>query len=56
VLPNNSSITTLIVPPCTQSSSDKSQSQNKSLALPGKGTSVTAPPCTVPQQSSSSSS
>jgi hypothetical protein len=54
VLPNNSSITTLIVPPCTQSSSDQNQSSNKSLALPGKGTSVTAPACTVPQQSSSS--
>src|SRR4051812_25833636 len=54
VLPNNSSITTLIVPPCTQSSGDQNQSSNKGLALPGKGTSVTAPPCTVPQQSSSS--
>jgi hypothetical protein len=54
VLPNNAKITTLIVPPCTQSSSDQSQAPNKSLALPGKGTSVTAPPCTVPQQSSSS--
>jgi hypothetical protein len=54
VLPNNSSITTLIVPPCTQSSGDQNQKSNKSLALPGKGTSVTAPPCTVPQQSSSS--
>lgn len=56
VLPNNSSVTTLIVPPCTQASGDANQDQNKSLALPGKGTSVTAPPCTVPQQSSSSSS
>jgi len=55
VLPNNSSVTTLIVPPCTQASGDANQDQNKSLALPGKGTSVTAPPCTVPQQSSSSS-
>jgi hypothetical protein len=54
VLPNNSTITTLIVPPCTQASGDANQDQNKSLALPGKGTSVTAPPCTVPQQSSSS--
>ena len=54
VLPNNSSITTLIVPPCTKASGDQSQSQNKGLALPGKGTSVTAPPCTVPEQSSSS--
>lgn len=54
VLPNNSAITTLIVPPCTQSSGDSGQKSNKSLALPGKGTSVTAPPCTVPQQSSSS--
>jgi hypothetical protein len=54
VLPNNSSITTLIVPPCTMSSGDQNQSSNKGLALPGKGTSVTAPPCTVPQQSSSS--
>jgi hypothetical protein len=52
VLPNNSAITTLIVPPCTMSSSN--QSPTKGLALPGKGTSVTAPPCTVPQQSSSS--
>jgi hypothetical protein len=55
VLPNNSTVTTLIVPPCTQASGDANQDQNKSLALPGKGTSVTAPPCTVPQQSSSSS-
>jgi hypothetical protein len=54
VLPNNSSVTTLIVPPCTQASGDASQNKNRSLALPGKGTSVTAPPCTVPQQSSSS--
>ena len=54
VLPNNSTVTTLIVPPCTQASGDANQDQNKSLALPGKGTSVTAPPCTVPQQSSSS--
>ena len=54
VLPNNSSVKTLIVPPCTQASGDANQDQNKSLALPGKGTSVTAPPCTVPQQSSSS--
>src|SRR4051812_48815605 len=54
VLPNNSSVKTLIVPPCTQASSDQNQAPNKSLALPGKGTSVTAPPCTVPQQSSSS--
>src|SRR3954466_15267502 len=56
VLPNNSTVKTLIVPPCTQASGDANQDQNKSLALPGKGTSVTAPPCTVPQQSSSSSS
>ncbi len=54
VLPNNSSVKTLIVPPCTQASGNANQDQNKSLALPGKGTSVTAPPCTVPQQSSSS--
>jgi hypothetical protein len=54
VLPNNSSITTLIVPPCTMASGDQNQASNKGLALPGKGTSVTAPPCTVPQQSSSS--
>jgi hypothetical protein len=54
VLPNNSSVTTLIVPPCTQASGDANQDKNRSLALPGKGTSVTAPPCTVPQQSSSS--
>src|SRR4051795_672257 len=54
VLPNNSSVKTLIVPPCTQASGDANQDQNKSLALPGKGTSITAPPCTVPQQSSSS--
>lgn len=54
VLPNNSSVTTLIVPPCTQASGDGNQQANRSLALPGKGTSVTAPPCTVPQQSSSS--
>jgi hypothetical protein len=52
VLPNNASITTLIVPPCTQSSSNSQP--NKGLALPGKGKSITAPPCTVPQQSSSS--
>jgi hypothetical protein len=55
VLPNNSSVTTLIVPPCTQASGDASQQANKSLTIPGKGTSVTAPPCTVPQQSRSSS-
>ena len=54
VLPNNSTVKTLIVPPCTQASGDANQDQNKSLALPGKGTSITAPPCTVPQQSSSS--
>src|SRR3954452_22086327 len=34
VLPNNAKITTLIVPPCTQSSSDQNQAPNKSLALP----------------------
>jgi hypothetical protein len=36
------------------STGDTTQQQNKGLALPGKGKSITAPPCTVPQQSSSS--
>jgi hypothetical protein len=46
------------VPPCTSSASDGSQQQaNRSLALPAKSKtkSVTAPPCSVPSGSSSSS-
>jgi hypothetical protein len=54
VLPNDSNIKTLIVPPCTMTSADQNQDANKSLALNGKGESITAPPCTVPSQSSSS--
>lgn len=54
VLPNDSNIRTLIVPPCTMTSADQNQDANKSLALNGKGESITAPPCTVPAQSSSS--
>jgi hypothetical protein len=68
VLPNNSGVATLIVPPCTQSSGGSSSGGGSSasggsnssgaatsLAVPAKGKakSVTAPPCTVPQQSSS---
>jgi hypothetical protein len=55
VLPSNSSVTTVIVPPCTQGPGGTS---NKSNALPANNGEkiVTAPPCTVPSSSSSSSS
>jgi hypothetical protein len=58
VLPNDSKLKTVIVPPCTtgQSQSPQSSSSGNSVALPSTGDqeSVTAPPCTVPPGAMSS--
>jgi hypothetical protein len=59
VLPNDSNLKTVIVPPCTKPSGGAGQSgQSSGTALPAVGDeeTVTAPPCTASQQSSSAPS
>jgi hypothetical protein len=53
VLPANSNIQTLIVPPCTPSSGSGGAGapQGANNALPSTSKTVTAPPCTFQQQS-----
>lgn len=51
VLPTNSNVRTIIVPPCTMQTGSKSEKKKpKSLAVPATSTrrTVTAPPCTAP--------
>lgn len=50
VLPTNSNVRTIIVPPCTISSTEKKKKGTKSLAFEASKSarSVTAPPCTAP--------
>lgn len=57
VLPNDSKLKTVIVPPCTtgQTQSPQASSGGNSVTLPSTGDeSVTAPPCTIPQSAVSS--
>ena len=59
VLPENSKIETIIVPPCTEAkgtSGTEEQPPGSGNALPADKKSVTAPPCIVPPEALSSSS
>lgn len=48
VVPSNSDLSTIIVPPCTMGGSKSQQSKSSTLPASTKKKSATAPPCTAP--------